>query len=72
MVPHGLEWDMGGDSLVAYVPLLKVATADASMVRLQEFYRDHASTLVDTPDIRRAIVEAHNKWCFAKEYRERY
>lgn len=71
MLPHGLEWDLGGDSLVAYVPLLSLGSGNSgncSVHTLMEFYNKYCSdSLFDTPTIRRAIVEAHNRWCFAKD-----
>ena len=48
--PTGLEWGMYGDSHLAYLP----ANADQQAVNLDE------------PQVRKGIVEAHNRWCFAK------
>jgi hypothetical protein len=52
--PHGLEWDLAGESFVSYVP----TDLDNEDKNLQ---------VKDTPGVRRAILEAHNRWCFAKD-----
>jgi hypothetical protein len=80
VLPHGLEWDMGGDSLMAYVPLPFAGGGDkenagtrgdasnlpTSNAAASYLWRDQP-TPEDTPSVRRAIVEAHNRWCFAKD-----
>jgi len=51
LLPRGLEWDADGDSHVTYLP------ADSTT--------DHVD--MDDPRVRRGIVQAHNRWCFAKQ-----
>lgn len=51
LVPRGLEWGMDGDSHVTYLP------ADDSTDKID----------MNDPLVRRGIIEAHNRWCFAKQ-----
>lgn len=81
MVPHGLEWDMGGDSLMAYVPIPHHGNKEnsssgdnndgnstvGSTIAAPASVWKNQPTPEDTPAVRRAIVEAHNRWCFAKD-----
>jgi len=57
MLPHGLEWDLGGESVLGFLPLPVVGN-DEDLLR---------SESEDTPSVRRAIIEAYNRWCFAKD-----
>lgn len=51
LIPNGLEWDLPGESHLAYVCM----------------ENNHNSGLKDTLPVRRGIVDAHNRWCFAKD-----
>jgi hypothetical protein len=51
LLPWGLEWGMDGDSHVTYLP------ADDVTDKID----------VNDPLVRRGIIEAHNRWCFAKQ-----
>ncbi|CAB9506829.1 expressed unknown protein [Seminavis robusta] len=53
--PHGLEWHMGGDSILYYAPV----SPDAKEII--------ATKGLDNDETRQWLVEAHNRWCFAKD-----
>jgi hypothetical protein len=57
--PHGLEWGLDGDARVTYVPA-SFADGKSDQHSLQVDY-------LDAPENRRGIVEAYNRWAFAKE-----
>jgi hypothetical protein len=70
-LPNGLEWNVAGESFVAYVPW---PTAPKHNIDKEEdsnekriFIYPTGPTIQDTPAIRQAILEAHNRWCFAKD-----
>lgn len=55
VLPRGLEWDMDGDSHLSYLP----ATSS---------HNNTDKIDIDDAHVRRGIIEAHNRWCFAKQY----
>jgi hypothetical protein len=69
VLPHGLEWDLGGESFMAYVPM-PVTTTIVDDDNHQQYL---PGQLIPTPipednlSVRKAIVHAHNRWCFAKD-----
>ena len=52
--PHGLDWHVKGESHIAYT---STGTSDTKQLAQE----------ADTPEGRQSIVEAHNRWCFAKD-----
>ncbi len=65
-LPHGLEWDLDGESFTAYVAMPTMTTENKED-HPNENTDQQPFMLEDTPNVRRAIVEAHNRWCFAKD-----
>ncbi|KAL3916777.1 MAG: hypothetical protein SGILL_005028 [Bacillariaceae sp.] len=63
-LPHGLEWNLAGESFVAYVSMPNNNENDVVVNGNQQFQLDAPQ---DTPQVRKAIVNAHNRWCFAKD-----
>jgi hypothetical protein len=53
--PYGLEWGLDGDAHITYVP---ASLADSKSSLLPD---------LNAPESRRGIVEAYNRWAFAKE-----
>lgn len=51
LIPNGLEWDLPGESQMTYVCMENALS----------------SGVEDTLPVRRGIVNAHNRWCFAKD-----
>lgn len=51
LLPNGLEWDLPGESHMTYVCMENA----------------HTGGLEDMLPVRRGIVDAHNRWCFAKD-----
>jgi hypothetical protein len=62
-LPHGLEWDLSGESFVAFV-LMSTAKSGDLTVDGNLFVEELPQ---DTPQVRQAIINAHNRWCFAKD-----
>lgn len=56
VVPYGLQWHMSGDSHVSYAP---ISGADAKRMQEVDWASDKTA--------HRWIVDAHNKWCFARD-----
>jgi hypothetical protein len=57
LLPRGLDWDMDGQSHLAYV-LSSSAPNKHSYETIN---------MQDTMELRRAIVHTHNRWCFSKD-----
>lgn len=72
LLPCGLEWDLLGDSHISYVraplsPLAENEQSGAIQQQGDEQDNENQDLSLDDHSIRRGIVEAHNKWCFAKD-----
>ncbi|KAL3896993.1 MAG: hypothetical protein SGARI_007024, partial [Bacillariaceae sp.] len=67
-LPHGLEWNLAGESFVAYVPIPTSKENCHLVVNGNRVLENiHETPPQDTPAVRKAIVNAHNRWCFAKD-----
>ena len=67
MLPSGLQWGLGGTSHVTYVQL----SPDHGRTIPLATNQDDDNTSLDavlTPRMRHALVEAHNRWAFAKHW----
>ena len=58
--PNGLEWDLPGLSEICYVPYPPVNNHESGSGSTR-------SIDVTSPRVRRGVVEAHNRWSFAKD-----
>lgn len=63
-LPHGLEWNLAGESFVSYIPTTNnINVVNSSL----DSPSPPAISMGDTPEVRRGILEAHNRWCFVKD-----
>ena len=71
MLPSGLQWGLGGTSHVTYVQL---SPDHGRTIPLATNQNDDNTSLdaVFTPRMRHALVEAHNRWAFAKHWSFRH
>lgn len=76
LLPRGLEWDLLGDSHISYVRAPLSFLLEEENEQSGDTIQDEGVTqesesrdLLNLDDLRiqRGIVEAHNKWCFAKD-----
>jgi hypothetical protein len=69
LLPHGLEWNLGGDSFMSYVPLPTGLPIDKEADCNEQRCNTNSTgpNIQDTSEVRQSILEAHNRWCFAKD-----
>lgn len=70
--PHGLEWGLDGDAHMTYVPACLADDHHWSSKNHNDNNKNKNLLLpdhhhLDAPESRRGIVEAYNRWAFAKE-----